>query len=166
MISRIIVSKQAITAFRREAIKAHPNEFLQTLWGRIQGDTVLVHAIRPVEHRATAGSIDLTLQDTMAPAQGTDQFIGTIHSHPDTKDATPSQTEWEDAFSTGEHVFGVMRVMQKPNGKFETELEWWEPRASIQMIYPKVRSTNELRKPKEQKPMPELRVQQIGTQEL
>ena len=142
MITRIIVPKQAIATFRREAIRLHPNEFLQTLWGRIQGDTVLVHAVRSVEHTGSESRVDLLIEDEMAPAVGKDQYLGTLHSHPDTSDASASEADFEDAYATGEHVFGVMRVCRTSDGKFKTSIAWWEPRAPIQMIYPKVRNAN------------------------
>lgn len=158
MIVRIIVTKQAISSFRKAAIAAYPNEFLRTLWGRIQGETVQVSSLRDVSQIQTEQDVSCTIQDLMAPATGPEQYLGSLHSHPDTSDATPSQTDWDDAFDTGEHIFGVMRVSKKADGGFTTELKWWQPAPPIQTIYPKVRGINE----KKRKRLPTHRDDGIG----
>lgn len=143
MITRVVIIDKLIKDFRRAAISAMPNECLWSVWGRIQGDTVIVERLNQPHQKVSETDVSVDRDIMLSPAVGQFQYIGTIHSHPESSDASPSTTDWTDAYETGEHVFGIMRVWKSDKGKWKTELDWWEPRASIQMIYPKVRTTNE-----------------------
>lgn len=143
MITRVVISKKHLADFRSAAIQTLPHERLWSLWGRIQGDTAIVTGFKDVPQKGTNDEVTVQIDDMFGPAAGPEQYIGTIHSHPSeahSGDASPSEQDWDDAFATGEHVFGVMRIWRDPKGKYKTQLRWWEPRAAIRMIHPKTRT--------------------------
>lgn len=140
MISRVIISPRLIASFRKAAVRAYPNEFFQTMWGWVRGDTVTVEALRDAAHTPTDSEISTTVADQFAPHSTTPlHYLGTIHSHPDCGDTSPSVTDWDDGFTTGETVFFVMSVRKGENGRFRTDLRPWEPRPPIAIVYPRVR---------------------------
>lgn len=139
MITRVIVNNQLLVQFRKKVILAYPKEYMETLWGKIEGSSVIITSFRPVHQRASEESVQYTEGDAVAHAGHGELYIGTCHSHPDCQDATPSQEDWNTSFSSGEHMFGVMRVTKKSNGKFETQTEFWEPRPRISIVYPRIR---------------------------
>lgn len=168
LITRVVITDKLVRDFRKAAIAAMPNECLWSVWGRIQGDTVIVERLAQPHQKVSETDVSINRDVMLAPAVGQHQYIGTIHSHPESSDASPSTTDWTDAYATGEHVFGVMRVYKSNKGTWKTELDWWEPRASIQMIYPKVRTTNEKKRKRtgQSQPVSEVRLQETGNPEL
>jgi len=144
MITRILISKKLIAEFRKRAIAAYPQEHMETCWGRIEGSSVIIEALHTPHQHATTDTVRYQESDALAKAGSGLAYIGSCHSHPDSTDATPSQVDWDTSFSSGEHVFGVMRVAKKENGKFTTEIGWWESRPGIAMIHPRVRNVRVL----------------------
>ena len=140
MTNRIIVSKQLIAQFRKKALVAYPKEYMATVWGRRDApDVFMITSIKDVAHTATGDSAKAKYDSCVMPDGSRETWLGTIHTHPDSTDATPSQTDWDNSLVCGELLFGVMKVGKKPNGRLYTELRWWEPRAAITMIHPRVR---------------------------
>lgn len=146
MIARVLISRSLLASFRRAALSAYPNEFMQTLWGTVRGDTVTVEALRDVAHTATPETVGAEIHDQFAAKEKL-QYLGTLHDHPEPTDATPSQADWDDAFNTGEIVFGVMAVWKGENEKFRTAVEFWETRPRIAVVHPRVRA------PRKKKPI-------------
>jgi len=147
VITRIVISKQALADFKKQAIKDFPLEAFVTLWGKVDGSTVVITSVKDVTHRAKEDTIDYHEADALSPAAHTrEHFIGSLHSHPNCSDSSPSETDWQDAFSHGEFIFGVMSINRKENGKFVTATSFWEPSPSISIIHPR------LRKPKRPTP--------------
>lgn len=134
MIARVLISKQLLSNFRKKALSIYPNEYMMTVWGRIEGDTVQVESLREVAQKATEGSVTASFLDCVT-SSNTSTFLGTIHTHPDSTDATPSQADWDGSFACGEYIFGIMKI-----SKGKTITKWWEPRAEISMIHPRVRA--------------------------
>src|SRR6185369_10447271 len=107
MISRVIVSKQLIAQFRKAAIASYPLEHLMTVWGKLAGDTVVVSALRPVQHTATTEKLEYHVADAVIPTDGA-HFLGSIHSHPgEGVDAAPSCEDWNNAYTCGEIICAV-----------------------------------------------------------
>lgn len=140
MISRVLISKSLLSSFRKLVLEHYPNEVMNTLWGRVEGDTVLISALKTPEQNATDRELTYYDADAISPQTQLrgEHYLGTIHSHPDCVDATPSQHDWDTAYSSGERVFGVMRVSKQGN-KFKMEVKFWEPRPEITVVHPRVR---------------------------
>ena len=142
MISRVIVSKSLIASFRKRAVAAYPKEAMCTLWGKVEGDTVLVTTFKDIPHEASESEVNYFESDALSHAGHGEHYLGSLHSHPDSLDATPSQADWDTSFSSGERVFAVMRVTKLKTGRFTTEIRYWEPRPEITIVYPRVRDAN------------------------
>lgn len=143
VISRVIISKQLLANFRKQVITAYPNETMSTLWGRAEGDTIIISALRTPDQKASVDELSYHIGDAVgvqANIRG-ESYLGTIHSHPECSDATPSQHDWDTSFNSGERVFAVMRCTKSTAGRFKTEVRFWEPRPEIAIINPRVRST-------------------------
>lgn len=138
MITRVILAKKLLASFRKKAQSSYPNEVMNTLWGKLEGSTAIVEELHDFDQHATGQLVNYTDADTMAPAGRGIRFLGTIHTHPDCTDASPSAADWTDAFGAGEHIFAVMKIV-KHNNKFKTEVAFWEPRPQITIIHPRVR---------------------------
>lgn len=142
MISRVIIDKKLLASFRKRTLEAYPREAMCTMWGRVEGDTVLITVIKDILQKATENEVNYYEADALAHAGHGDHYLGSIHSHPDCLDATPSQADWDTSFSSGERVFAVMQIRKLATGRFKTEVKFWEPRPEITIVYPRVRDAN------------------------
>lgn len=142
MISRVVISKQLLASFRKRTLEAYPNETMQTLWGRVEGDTVVISGLRTPEQKATQNELVYYDSDTVGPQSAIrgEHYLGTVHSHPDSFDATPSQQDWDTSYSSGERIFGIMCCKRQVSGRFKTEVKFWEPRPDIAIVNPRVRA--------------------------
>lgn len=134
MIHRILVSKKLLAGYKKRAIAAYPSELLETLWGRIEGDTAIIERVLPVNQRATNNEVTADDADIHAPAKDARgvMILGTIHSHPDSTDASPSEPDWEDSYKNGEHLFGVCRITND-----KAKMAFWEARPLIRVVHPR-----------------------------
>lgn len=142
MIVRIILPSSIEAAFRRDAIRAYPLEHAAAMRGRVIGDTVTITRFTALPHRSTEDETNYFVDDAIAPPQQEgDTFVGVAHSHPGAgSDAAPSKEDWKSAFRSGEIVMGIMVVEKRENGKFRTELEFYESRPPIAIVHPRVRA--------------------------
>jgi len=144
MVSRVLISKKLIADFRKRVIAAYPNETMQTLWGRVEGDTVVVSSLRTPKQEGTKDELLYHFGDAVG-AQSVvrgEHYLGTIHSHPECLDATPSQHDWDTSYTSGERIFGIMRCERGDGGRYKTETKFWEPRPEIAIVHPRVRDAN------------------------
>lgn len=138
MIHRILVSKKLLDGYKKRAIAAYPSELLETLWGRIEGDTAIIERVLPVNQKATEMVTEATYADIMQPAKEARgiMLLGTIHSHPETVDASPSEHDWRDSYQNGEHIFAVCQLRKKAE-KFTSKISIWEARPVINIVHPR-----------------------------
>jgi len=143
VISRVLISKKLLAEFRKQALAAYPNETMSTLWGRIEGETAIVTSLHVPDQKQSNDKVEYNTDDLLSPASvAREHYIGTCHSHPDCADCAPSQIDWDTSYSCGEHLFGIMRIEKKSDGRFKTEVGWYEPRASIMMVHPRIPNAN------------------------
>ena len=142
MIVRVMIDKKLLGEFKKKAIKAYPSELMNTLWGRVEGDSVIIHHLRDVEQQASNDKVEAFVSDMVSPiSQTAEQYLGSLHSHPDCGDPSPSYQDWLNAYNCGERVFGVMSLVKGPSGRFSDALMWNEPRPLIDTIHPRIRKT-------------------------
>lgn len=149
MITRIILPRPMLKAFRDEAVCKFPVEYMETLWGRIEGGTVIVSALGKMPQEASEDALRFDRADTVNRAGQGEILLGSLHTHCNMYDPSPSPQDWEDAFKFGEHIFGIMTIWKEDGkpGKFKTAVSWWEPQPSILMIHPR-ESGKKARKPR------------------
>lgn len=127
-----------LDGYKKRAIASYPSELLETLWGRIEGDTAIIERVLPVEQVASHDAVSANDEDIMAPAKKARgvMLLGTIHSHPDSQDASPSEADWEDSYRNGEHIFGVCRIAMK-GSKPISRISFWESRPLVRVAHPR-----------------------------
>lgn len=139
MIARVIIDQALVTAFRKMAQAAYPDEAMVTMWGRIESDSVVISRLRGVEQDSTDTSVQARVEDMVAPAADHlhERYLGTMHSHPDLFDASPSEQDWQDSWNGGEFVFGVLGIVPTSKGRFRTNLQFWPVLQPIDIIHPR-----------------------------
>jgi proteasome lid subunit RPN8/RPN11 len=117
----VIENPDAITAFKRRALKAKEHEILGVLVGRVRGKVYVEDIVYP-KH------VDLT-QDCVHYYP--DEFkcipgaIGTIHSHPGTEPCL-SKDDMTSQSTDGDVVFAIYSFWLKAGGKrLTTSLDWY-----------------------------------------
>src|SRR5262245_30180414 len=102
MITRVLISKKLLSEFRRRAIEAYPNEVMSTLWGRIEGDSAVISSLKTPPQEGNTEELTYYIADAVAPQAATtgEHYLGTIHSHPECLDSTPSQNDWDTSYAS------------------------------------------------------------------
>jgi proteasome lid subunit RPN8/RPN11 len=117
VIAKIVVDRRAEAGFRRRAIKALPNEHMETMWGTIDGTTAYVHVFMAIEHKGAPDSISYEERDLIQQAREARSLgyilLGTIHTHPDRDVAMFSEADAIDAFEREEIMFGICAIELK-----------------------------------------------------
>lgn len=145
-----MLDQKLLREFRKTAVKAYPSEVMNTLWGRVEGDSILVHHLRSVEQEAGTHEVKAYVSDMVGPvSQTAEQYLGSIHSHPDCWDASPSIQDWHNAYVCGEKIFAVMSLAKTDKGRFASTIAWFEPRPFIDMIHPRIRKAIKIPPPEE-----------------
>ncbi len=113
----VVVDRAAERSFRRRAVQAYPNEMMETLWGRVVGDTLYIHLFMPIEHKGNPTTVayaehDLTDQEDEAEEHKL-ELLGTIHSHPDCLDALFSYGDLQDIQDKTDLIMGICAVTQE-----------------------------------------------------
>src|ERR1051325_2602788 len=110
--------------------------------GRVVGDTVTITRFVAIPQSATKSSVTYLLNDAVTEkhAAASDEFIGSIHSHPGTDmDAAPSVADWKSSFDCGDIVSAIMVVEPRANGTFRTEIRFWPALPPIAIVHPRTR---------------------------
>jgi proteasome lid subunit RPN8/RPN11 len=115
LITRVVVDKRAEQGFRRRALRRYPLEYIETLWGRIEGTTAYVHAFMPLKHSATPDQIDYDdadLWDQHDEARDEQlTVLGSIHTHPDRDEAIFSEGDLrEHIIDPHDRVMGICAI--------------------------------------------------------
>jgi proteasome lid subunit RPN8/RPN11 len=112
---RVQVSRSVLNGYRKRALKKYPDEYLESIFGRIDGQVIRILAFYPMEHD---GSPDACRYETVVVDEQKDgedsppkmKWLGTIHSHPDAQ-GHPSEADWESARMDGEIVSGIYQIL-------------------------------------------------------
>lgn len=132
---QLYICKSALAKFRRRAIRRHPKEYLETLWGLVNADgTLSIVEFHKEDHVATEDAVETFDEDAgrFGIRDGPLKQLGTIHTHTDCiADCIPSEADWEDVMSTGELIMGVMTI-RKQKDRFVSRLRFYFARALCQ----------------------------------
>lgn len=88
--TRIVVDPREERKFIKRALRKHPLEILEALWGEVRGEILYICAFVKVDHKATRKTLkyeeeELDEHEEDAAEAGW-KFLGTIHSHPNCDD--------------------------------------------------------------------------------
>jgi proteasome lid subunit RPN8/RPN11 len=121
-IEEVVVDKKVLAAFKRRALKAFPNEYIETIWGYIRGSTAYIVVFHAMEHEGKKDRIlvedgyehseDEVFHDKL-------QLLGTIHTHPGTDSIPfPSETDWDTHQDEQEHLMGILAINKRGQRRF------------------------------------------------
>jgi proteasome lid subunit RPN8/RPN11 len=115
LVTRIVVDKEQENNFRRRALRAMPDEYIETLYGYVDGSTAYICAFVDCEHEGTPAQVtydddELDSHEHHARKNGL-ELLGTIHSHPDREDPLYSHADARDCFDKKkESLFGICAI--------------------------------------------------------
>ena len=125
---KVIIDKRVLRGYIRRALRKYPKEYIETLWGRIKGNVITIISIQEISHEATKD--DITYEDDHLFIQAEDAedekltLLGTIHTHPDMHDASPSDYDWEIVTARNDIVSGICAIW-KVNTRRHTKTKFW-----------------------------------------
>ena len=111
------VDRRVLAGYRRRALKKYPLEYMESIFGRVVGQTINILAFYPIEHRGTPEECEYEQSAVEESKDGTDcppkmKWLGTIHSHPD-GGGEPSGADWETSRADGEVVSGIYQILPR-----------------------------------------------------
>jgi proteasome lid subunit RPN8/RPN11 len=122
--SKIVVDKKNEIKFRHRALKEYPQEYIESLWGIIRGDTLYICIFMPMEcKKVTPTSIEFHEGEEEFDHQEDEakeyklEFIGTIHTHPNRDTSVCSDGDIHSCQETNEMIMGVMNIPTLKEGK-------------------------------------------------
>lgn len=120
-ISEVVVDKKVLGAFRRRAMRAYPKEYIETVWGKVQGTTAQIFVFHTMEHEATSKKLKThPLHEEESLHDGL-TLLGTLHSHPGSDVSPhPSKCDIVDAWHEGELIFGIMAINLRGSRRFSS----------------------------------------------
>ena len=127
---KVVVDRREEAKYRRRAIRAYPNEYLEATWGFIRGTTIYICIFMPMEHVGTPDYIcfeddDLDQHGDEAKEEKL-ELIGTIHSHT-TEDLSgePSLLDIYSSTAAIETVIGICAIQKQESGRLRTIMRYW-----------------------------------------
>lgn len=119
-VSEVVIDRKVLSAFKRRALKAYPNEILEQVIGKVVGAQARIFAFRDLEHHGSTNAV--IMDDDVNPmTEGETELpyaiLGTIHTHPqDTVE--PSELDWQSMRQDGELIMGVCAIRRTSKRRF------------------------------------------------
>lgn len=137
---KIQVSRSVLNGYRKRALKKYPDEYMESIFGRIDGQKIVILAFYPIEHEGSPDQCKYETASVDEQKDGEDcppkmKWLGTIHSHPDCE-GCPSEADWETARMDGEVVSGIYQILPRKNGgrKFGKVRFYSEPLQELETV--------------------------------
>jgi proteasome lid subunit RPN8/RPN11 len=114
--SRIVVDRKEEQKFIRRALRRHPLEYMEALWGQVRGDILYICAFVKLDHKATRENLKYEEEELDEHEEDAEEnglhLIGSIHSHPncDDNDTGFSETDLSTLQESQETVMGICTV--------------------------------------------------------
>lgn len=117
---KVQVSRSVLNGYRKRALRKYPDEYMESIFGRIDGQKIVILAFYPIEHKGTPEKCEYEAVSVEEQQDGEDcppkmKWLGTIHSHPD-GGCVPSEADWETARGDGEVVSGIYSILPSRTG--------------------------------------------------
>ncbi len=133
---KIKVARSELAKLRRRMKRAFPKERIEYLFGHVHGEVIHIHIFDHIPHVATKSWCEVSEHDHVASVEACVDagfmFLGTIHSHPGWRDATPSETDQTN--NIGELVQGIMALWKDKSGRLCSRTKWWIPTLPMETI--------------------------------
>lgn len=136
MITQVVVDRKVVDGFRRRAIAKYPNEWMESVWGHVDGNTAFVHILLEADiHDAGPDSIDYDGEREKPDELEGAIWLGTIHSHPGFVDASPSEGDWDAGYKEGELLSIICSIKKDVRGRLRSRVRFWQPQKPIRVRY-------------------------------
>lgn len=139
---KIVVDKKEEQKFRDRALTRYPREHMEALWGYVRGDTAYICAFIKIELKNSSSrslstpegeldeheedALEAEVYDSVEGRRVKLEFLGTIHTHPDSDDAVMSEHDVRDSLKTQESIMGVCAIsVNKITGRRRTVIDYW-----------------------------------------
>jgi proteasome lid subunit RPN8/RPN11 len=117
----VIENQEAITAFKRKALKTGGHEILGVLVGRVRGKIYVEGIVYPKHIDVSADCVNYYPEEFRCIPNA----IGTIHSHPE-REPGLSREDMTSQATDGDVVFAIYSFWKKKDGKrLSTSLDWY-----------------------------------------
>jgi len=120
---KVQVDKAVLAGYRRRALRRFPNEYMETIWGKVSKEAIQICAFYPIDHKGQQEWLEYEpadVEDQKERQDGPDhpklQYLGSIHSHPDA-DGEPSEADWQSSRQDGERVMGIYQIVRNGGRK-------------------------------------------------
>jgi len=104
--------------------------------GDVEGSTALIHAFLPIEQEATDMSVDVC-EDFDGVKKIVERlgmkFIGTIHSHTEIADTSPSKSDRVSAIEDKELVSGIVAIHQSSGKRRRCLVDFYAPSDLVEL---------------------------------
>lgn len=136
---KIIVAKDEVRKLRRRMSRAYPRERIEYVYGKFVGDVVQIHVFDAVKHQATRHWCEVDEEEHAVSVEHMEncglKLIGSVHSHPDFAEASPSEGDYDDCIQTGELVMGIVGIWHDPKReKMRTVVRFYGPLVSVDLV--------------------------------
>lgn len=138
---KIKCAKDELLKLKRRMLKAYPKERLEVVWGKkINQYEYHIYVFDTIEQRATTKSVAYEPSDYLLSKECAEQagliVLGTIHSHPDCLDATPSECDYDNSLRMGEYISGIALININPiTLRRNIRVKFWGPLSQVEPEY-------------------------------
>jgi proteasome lid subunit RPN8/RPN11 len=118
---RVVVDRKVLDGFKRRAMRAFPNEYIEEVWGRLRKGEAHVFAISTIKQiDATPNEVEAELSAECGEREKNLTLLGTIHTHIHPDPAEPSRIDLINFREEGELIMGIMSVKKTGKRRFST----------------------------------------------
>ena len=124
----VVVNLDEERGFRRRALRAMPNEYMEVLYGFVEGDTINICHFGEIDHEGTQTRLECEpgaweYCEWLAKMSGM-ELLGSIHTHPYRDHTMYSYIDAVSSAEYGETVLAVCAIdATKPRRK--TIIDYW-----------------------------------------
>jgi proteasome lid subunit RPN8/RPN11 len=138
----VYCAKKELERFKRRAIIAYPNEYMEVLLGHRSGHDYYIHSFFLVSQKANrttvwSPSIELYEAEVAYAERKTGwEYLGSIHTHTDAGADVgfPSATDNDGSIELDEEIFAIDFVARK-NNRFSHTVNFWYPQEPIEEVH-------------------------------
>jgi proteasome lid subunit RPN8/RPN11 len=137
---KIFIDKDEVKKLKQRMLKAYPNERIELMWGKFKKpDEFHIFIFDSIPHKGKRRSVDhapeeLNISSDHASTMGL-TLLGSIHSHPDCEDCSPSEFDYDSGIEEGEVISGIATINKGKNGRKSIKIRFWGPLLGVEPRY-------------------------------
>lgn len=117
----VLIDRKVLDGFKRRALRKHPNEYIEEVWGRVRGEEMQVFSLNKVKIKsADSENVDYECSGDCGDRDQNLKLLGTIHTHIYPDPAEPSRIDLKNFHEEEELLMGIMSVKKTSNRRFST----------------------------------------------